>query len=79
MHYRFSKTFEYYVDCYVEADTFEEALKIANSNDAEWERDADKPYCTCRNYYKASNEGEAESEDDLEYELIDELTYEQLP
>jgi hypothetical protein len=78
MHYKFSKTFEYYVDCYVEADTLEEALKIANSNPAEW-IEVDKPYCTSRNYYEAVNEDEAESEDDLEYDFVDELTYEQLP
>lgn len=78
MHYKFSKTFEYYVDCYVEADTLEEALEIANSNEAEWDS-VDKPYCTLRNYYEAVNEDEAESEDDLEYDFIDELTYEQLP
>lgn len=78
MHYRFSKTFEYYVDCYVEADTLEEALKIANSNEAQWDMD-DKPYCTLRNYYEATNEDEAEDEDDLDYDLVDELTYDQLP
>jgi hypothetical protein len=78
MHYKFSKTYEYYVDCYVEADTLEEALEIANSSEAEWDS-VDKPYCTLRNYYEAVNEDEAESEDDLEYDLVDELTYEQLP
>ena len=78
MHYKFSKTFEYYVECYVEADTLEEALEIANSNEAEWDS-VDKPYCTLRNYYEAVNEDEAESEDDLEYDFVDELTYEQLP
>lgn len=78
MHYKFSKTFEYYVNCYVEADTLEEALEIANSDDAEWEQD-DESLCTFRNYSEAVNEDEAECEDDLEYEPVDELTYEQLP
>jgi len=78
MHYKFSKTFEYYVDCYVEADTLEEALKIANSGDVEWE-EVDKPYCTFRNYSEAINEDEAKCESDLEYDPVDELTYDQLP
>lgn len=78
MHYKFLKIFEYEVDCFVEADTLEEALEIANSNEAEWDM-VDKPMCTLRNYYEAVNEDEAESEDDLDYDLIDELTYEQLP
>ena len=78
MHYKFSKTFEYYVNCYVEADTLEEALEIANSDDAEWEQD-DESLGTFRSYSEAVNEDEAECEDDLEYEPVDELTYEQLP
>ena len=78
MHYKFSKTFEYYVNCYVEADTLEEALEIVNSDDVEWEQD-DESLCTFRNYSEAVNEDEVECEDDLEYEPVDELTYEQLP
>ena len=47
MHYKFSKTFEYYVNCYVEAETLEEALDIANSDDVEWEQE-DELLCTFR-------------------------------
>ena len=60
-------------------DNFIDGLtKQVAGDDAKWEQD-DESLCTLRNYSEAVNEDEAECEDDLDYELVDELTYEQLP
>lgn len=37
--YQFTRTYETYEDCYVEADSLEEAIDILNNDeDLEWER-----------------------------------------
>lgn len=70
MKYRLSKIYETYYDLIVEADSLDEALKIANESD-EWEEDFD--YRACIKRYWAIVDEEGETEDDGE------LTSEQLP
>ena len=42
MMYQFTKTYETYEDCYVEADSLEEAIDILNNDDdLEWEESRD--------------------------------------
>ena len=42
MMYQFTKTYETYEDCYVEADSLEEAIDILNNDDdLEWEEARD--------------------------------------
>lgn len=67
--YRLTKIYETYYDLIVEADSLDEALKIANESD-EWEEDFDYRACTKR-YWALLNE-----DDDTEDE--GELTSEQL-
>ena len=43
MMYQFTKTYETYYDCYVEADSLEEAIDILNNDeDLEWEQACDE-------------------------------------
>ena len=43
MMYQFTKTYETYYDCYVEADSLEEASDILNNDeDLEWEQACDE-------------------------------------
>ncbi|MBR4985941.1 MAG: hypothetical protein IKY83_09405 [Proteobacteria bacterium] len=39
MQYKITKVYKRYMDCFVEADSPEEALKAAAAEDAEWEWD----------------------------------------
>lgn len=39
MQYKITKVYKRYMNCYVEADSPEEALKASAANDAEWEWD----------------------------------------
>ncbi len=42
MMYQFTRTYETYYDCYVEADSLEEAIDILNNvDDLEWEEERD--------------------------------------
>ena len=42
MMYQFTRTYETYEDCYVEADSLEEAIDILNNDDdLEWEEARD--------------------------------------
>lgn len=42
MMYQFTRTYETYYDCYVEADSLEEAIDILNNDDdLEWEQSCD--------------------------------------
>ena len=42
MMYQFTRTYETYYDCYVEADSLEEAIDILNNDDdLEWEESRD--------------------------------------
>ena len=42
MMYQFTRTYETYYDCYVEADSLEEAIDILNNDDdLEWEQACD--------------------------------------
>lgn len=42
MMYQFTRTYETYYDCYVEADSLEEAIDILNNDDdLEWEEECD--------------------------------------
>ena len=42
MMYQFTKTYETHEDCYVEADSLEEAIDILNNDDdLEWEQSCD--------------------------------------
>ena len=43
MMYQFIRTYETYEDCYVEADSLEEAIDILNNDDdLEWEQQCDE-------------------------------------
>ena len=43
MMYQFTRTYETYEDCYVEADSLEEAIDILNNDeDLEWEQACDE-------------------------------------
>ena len=43
MMYQFTKTYETYYDCYVEADSLEEAIDdLNNDEDLEWEQQCDE-------------------------------------
>ncbi len=80
MHYKFQKDITRYVACYVEADSLEEALEIANTS-GEWEDDCGGEEDVKRSYQIAYNDDEVDNEDDLEYDYPDdggELTSEQL-
>ena len=42
MEYQFTRTYETYYDCYVEADSLEEAIDfLNNADDLEWEQACD--------------------------------------
>lgn len=69
MFYKFEYNYERCQSCVVEADSLEEALKIAN-DEGDWE-DIDWQECRGRCYYKGDNL------DELEY--VDDLTEDQLP
>ena len=72
MMYQFTRTYETYYDCYVEADSLEEAIDILNNDDdLEWEEERDTQDQVIRfrsrtTWALLKEDGEIEEEGELE-------------
>ena len=69
MKYRLSKIYETYYDLIVEADSLDEALKIANESD-EWEEDFDYRACTKRTWALLNEDDDVEDDGELTSEQL---------
>ena len=66
MMYQFTRTYETYYDCYVEADSLEEAIDILNNDDdLEWEEERDT-FRSRTTWALLNEDGEEVEEGDLQ-------------
>ena len=65
MTYKFTRVWKTFEFCIIEADSFEEALKLANRKDADWEWDGQSAYVEQRGYSELDEDG-----DTIEYETL---------
>ncbi len=71
MMYQFTRTYETYYDCFVEADSLEEAIDILNNDDdMEWEEECDTQgpirFRSRTTWALLKEDGEIEEEGELE-------------
>ena len=67
MTYRITKVYETYYDAYVEADSLEEALKVSEYAQTEWNEDNSSRTCT-KKYWAIIEDGEVISAGDIDKE-----------
>jgi len=70
MKYKITKVYETYYDAYVEADSLEEALKVSEYANTEWEEDHDYKPCVKGYWAIVDKEGEAEDAGELTPEQL---------
>ena len=69
MWYKFFRNWETRTACYVEADSLEEAKKLASEE--EWEEDNDERVCTFTGYKECEDIDDIEEQDENELDYYD--------